>query len=179
MFKYLFLTIGFCLLFISPVFAQQSATAKKIYQNIEIEKFTIRDKVDFPADKIDELTNNVVSALRKSKRFNQVSLAGENNSVNAESAVTPTLRISGEIVKYVKGNRTARYMIGMGVGKTKILADIKFIDVQTGEVILTQAVDGDVSIGFFGGSSDVAKSEIADEILRVMKKNFVEDKKKK
>lgn len=181
MFKYLFLTIGACLLFISPIFAQQSVTAKKTYQNVEVEKFTVKEGVEFPAEKIDPLTMSIVKTLQKSKRFDQVSLAGEANTNSAtKETENSKLKISGEVIKYVKGSRATRYVIGLGLGATKIIASIKFINAETGETVLEQTVDGDVTWGFFGGDSDDAKSGVADEIMRVLKKNsFAGEKKKK
>jgi len=169
--KYLFLSMSVCLAFAAMAFAQQTDTTKKNYLNVEIEKFTIRQGVEFPADKIDPLTKGVVDNMRKSKRFTQVSLAGETVTATTETGDTRTLKISGEVIKYVKGNRAARYVIGMGVGATKIIVDVKFVDAQTGETVLQQTVDGDVTWGVFGGSSDDAKSGVADEIIRIMKKN--------
>jgi curli biogenesis system outer membrane secretion channel CsgG len=167
-----------CLLTAVSVFAQSAPTEKKTYQNIVVEKFTIREGVEFPADKIDSLTKSVQSTLTKSNRFQHVDLGGA--EATTESMDAPTLKITGEIIKYVKGNRAARYMVGFGVGATKIITDVKFIDAKTGEVVHQQTVDGDVTWGFFGGDSDDAKSGVADEIIRVMKKNkFAGDKIKK
>jgi hypothetical protein len=169
--KYLFLTISVCVLFASIAFAQQNDAAKKIYQNAAVEKFTVRQGVEFPADKIDPLTKGIAESLRKSKRFTSVSFQGDTATATTETGETRTLRISGEIIKYVKGNRAMRYMVGMGTGATKIIADVKFTDAQTGEVVLQQTVDGDVTWGFFGGDSDDAKGGVASEIIKVMKKN--------
>ena len=163
-----------CLLCGASLFAQQAE--KKNYLNVEVEKFSLRSGVEFPADKIDPLTQSVVKTLTKSNRFMQVALAGQTAVQNE----TRTLKITGEIIKYVKGNRAARYVIGLGVGATKIIADVKFIDVATGEVVHQQTVDGDVTWGLFGGDSDDAKSGVADEIIRVMKKQgLAGDKMKK
>lgn len=172
----LLFAVSVCLLFAASISAQQTATAKKIYQNVEIEKFTIRQGVEFPADKIDSLTSSVVNTLNKSKRFDRVSMSGAATATEASEA--PTLKISGEIIKYVKGNRAVRYMVGMGMGATKLIADVKFVDAKTGEVVHQQTVDGDVTWGLFGGDSESAKSGLADEIMRIMKKSYAGEKKK-
>lgn len=177
--KYLFLSISVCLLFVSMSFAQQTEAVKKIYQNVEVEKFTVRQGVEFPADKIDPLTTGIINALRKSNRFNQVWLQGDTAAVTTGNGEMRTLKISGEVIKYVKGSRATRYIIGMGMGATKIITDVKFTDAQTGEVVLQQTVDGDVTWGMFGGDSDDAKSGVASEIMKVMKKNNWVDEKKK
>ena len=170
------MAMSVCMLLVASISAQQSNTAKKIYQNIEIEKFTIRPGVEFPADKIDSLTKSVVNTLSKSKRFSSVTETGA--TATPDSSETPTLKISGEIIKYVKGNRAVRYMVGMGMGATKLIADVKFVDAKTGEVVHQQTVDGDVTWGLFGGDAESAKSGLADEIMRVLKKSYAGEKKK-
>jgi curli biogenesis system outer membrane secretion channel CsgG len=156
---------------------QQATAAKKIYKNIEIEKFTIRQGVEYPAADIDPLANALVNNFRDSKRFDNVSLAGQ--ATPAESTAADSLRISGEVIKYVKGSRAARYLVGLGAGKTKIIVDVKFVNAATGETVLQQTVDGDVTWGIFGGDSDKAKSGVADEIIRLMKKEGLAGEKKK
>ena len=167
--KYLCVSVSVCLLFVTAALAQQDMTAKKAYQNIEVSKFTIRQGVEFPAEDLDGLTKSLVNNLQKSKRFDTVSVIGESASTT-EGSNSSKLQISGEIIKYVKGNQAARYLIGFGAGKTKIIADIKFVDAKTGAVVHQQTVDGDVTWGLFGGDSGKAKGGIADEIIRVMKK---------
>jgi hypothetical protein len=164
-----------CLLSALSISGQQTIAKKNVYQNVEIQKFTIREGVEFPADKIDGLSKSLANTLTRSKRFEQVSVAGE----AVAPSESPRLRIEGEIIKYVKGNRAVRYMVGLGMGATKIVADVKFIDAATGEVVLQQTVDGDVTWGLFGGDSDEAKGGVADEIIRVMKKSGMAGEKKK
>jgi len=180
-FKYLFLSISVCLMFASMAFAQQAETTKKLYNNIEVEKFTIRQGVEFPTDKIDPLAEIIIHELREVPAFSQVSLVGGATTQTSTEPATEvsTLKISGEVVKFDKGNRAMRYMIGMGTGKTKIIVNVKFIDAKTGAVVLEQIVDGDISKGIFGGNNADARSEVADEIVKIAKKNFTEDKKKK
>lgn len=167
-----------CILFTCTVLGQKTAANGKIFQNVEVEKFTVKEGVEFPAEKLDPLTQSIVKTLQKSNRFTQVSMSGENSPEQIPSE--SRLKISGEITKYVKGSRAMRYMVGLGTGATKIIANVKFVNAETGETILEQTVDGDVTWGLFGGSSDDAKSGVADEIMRALKKNnFAGEKKKK
>ena len=174
--KYLCSSISLCLLLVTAFFAQQAETAKKPYQNIEVAKFTIRQGVEFPEKDIDALTQGLVKTLQNSKRFDAISVAATSDNAATD---TPKLLISGEIIKYVKGSQAARYLIGFGAGKTKIIADVKFVDAKTGTVVHQQTVDGEVTWGIFGGDSDGAKGGVADEIIRVMKKNGLAGDKKK
>lgn len=179
--KYLCFSIFVSLSLVSAAAAQQASAPQKIYQNIEVGKFTIRPSVEFPAEKIDSLTLSVVNAIRGSKKFAQVAVEGAPAATEtaAETADVSVLKISGEVVKFDKGSRALRYVVGMGTGKSKLIVNVKFIDAKTGETVLEQIVDGDTSHGFFGGDSANVRTEVADEIVKVMKKNFTENTKKK
>jgi hypothetical protein len=172
--KILFFAISVSMLFAAVAFGQAPA-AKTPYKAIEIEKFTVRQGVEFADKDVDELMKATVANFLASKRFDAVSMSGEATT----SEASPKLKLTGEITKYVKGSRAARYLVGMGAGKTKIMADVKLTDVATGEVVFNQVVDGDVTWGLFGGSSDSAKAGVADEIIREMKKRGLAGDKKK
>ncbi|HKP69099.1 MAG TPA: DUF4410 domain-containing protein [Pyrinomonadaceae bacterium] len=176
--KRIFLAVSVCMMLAMAAFGQAApatATAKGPYKAIEFERFSIRQGVEFTDKELDELMKAAVKNFTKSNRFDSVAMAGE---TPAES-VGPKLRISGEITKYVKGSQAARYLIGFGAGKTKIMADIKMTDAATGEVVFNQVVDGDVTWGVFGGDSDDAKGGVADEVIREMKKRGLAGDKKK
>jgi hypothetical protein len=160
----------------STAFGQAGKPGKGPYKSIELERFTIRQGVEFPEKDLDELMKATVKHFQNSKRFDSVALSGE---TTATESAGPKLRISGEVTKYVKGSQAARYLIGFGAGKTKIMTDVKMTDVATGEVVFHQVVDGDVTWGVFGGDSDDAKGGVADEIIREMKKRGLAGEKKK
>jgi hypothetical protein len=170
--KYLFLALFASLLLSCAAFGQ--AVTKQPYKVVEVEKFTVRQGVEFSEKDVDELLKATVANFRASNRFDAVVLAGETTN-----ATGPKVHISGEVVKYVKGSQAKRYLIGMGAGKTKIIVDVKLTDPSTGEVVFNQTVDGDITWGLFGGDSDKAKGGVADEIIREMKKRGLAGDKKK
>ena len=172
--KYFCFALSFSMMLTAAAFGQ-AATTKTPYKAIEIEKFTLRQGVELSDKEVDELMKATVENFRASKRFDSVTMVGEASTVEA----APKLKISGEVVKYVKGNRAARYLVGFGAGKTKIMVDVKLTDASTGEVVFNQTVDGDVTWGLFGGSSDSAKGGVSDEIIREMKKRGLAGDKKK
>lgn len=176
------LTLVFCLLFCSPLLAQQTVAEKKIYTNIQIENFTIKDGVELPAENSEKITQRLVKSFQKSKRFGQVSANTETTDTAkgtsaAEEPATdvPTLKVSGEIILYKKGNQGGRYLLGPFGGQkfaTRMVAIVKFVDVKTGETVLEETVDGVVAGGFFGGDEDDAKGGLTSEIVKIAKKNF-------
>ncbi|MEP6704504.1 MAG: DUF4410 domain-containing protein [Acidobacteriota bacterium] len=173
--KYLFLAMTVSIFLAGASFGQAGA-AKQPYKAIELEKFTVRPGVEFADKDLDELMRATARHLIASKRFDSVTMRGDAPTVETSG---PKLKISGEITKYVKGSQAARYLVGFGAGKTKIMADIKMTDATTGEVVFHQAVDGDVTWGAFGGDSDAAKGGVADEMIREMKKRGFAGEKRK
>jgi curli biogenesis system outer membrane secretion channel CsgG len=168
--------VAICVSMMLAFTAFGQATEKKgPYKAIEIEKFTVRQGVELADKDVDELMKATVSNFRASNRFDSVTMTGEAAAVDA----TPKLKVSGEVTKYVKGNRAARYLVGLGAGKTKLMVDVKLTDAATGEVVFHQVVDGDVTWGLFGGDSDKAKGGVADELIREMKKRGLAGDKKK
>ncbi|MBC7796438.1 MAG: hypothetical protein H7Z37_06175 [Pyrinomonadaceae bacterium] len=185
--KVFFCALFMCLLSVIQIQAQQTTTpvAKKIYENIQVEKFTIKSGVEFEQSNIDPLADSLVKAFQKTKRFNLVSLVGETTTADASTTPTtateaPTLKLSGEIVLYKKGNQGGRYLLG-GLGgqafATRLVALIKFVDTKTGETVLEKSVDGVVSGGFFGGGKSGAKGGIVSDIVKLAKKEVAGDKK--
>lgn len=185
-----------CLFCVTAIAAQQSdaPAVKKIYKNVRVEKFTIKQGVEFPAEGVDKIAQNMVNSLTKSKRFERVALAVEQTApaaaqttaqTTAPAAATtdsdvPTLRLSGEIVFYNKGSQGGRYLNGPFGGQkyaTRVAATVRFVDVETGEIVLEQTADGVVSGGFFGGGKDGATDGLSDEVVRIVKNNFSEKKK--
>lgn len=171
-----------CLLCNTTISAQQSVAVKKVYKDIQIEKFTIKQGVEFPVENIDKIAQSLQKAFVKSKKFNQISLVTEKtNTTTTDSKLTdsdvPTLKLSGDVILYNKGNQGGRYLLGPFGGQkyaTRVVATVKFTDVKTGELVLEQVVDGVVAGGFFGGDKDGANGGLINEVVKVAKKNFTE-----
>ncbi len=161
--------------------AQPTATQKRIYEHIEVDKFSIKQGVEFPADKIEGVTQSVVDSLNDTNKFKSVALSDlPKTSDSAETKPiieTTRLKISGEIIKYEPGSQAKRYLLGMGAGKTKLIANIKFIDAQSGEVLFEEIVDGIVSWGLFGGDKNKAQNNLAKQIVKIAKEKFTDGKK--
>jgi hypothetical protein len=110
----------------------------------------------------------LVAQFQETGKFKQVSREGESQGAADVSAI----RLTGVVTEFKAGNRATRYVIGFGTGKTKVVADFKFIDKATGEVLYQGSVDGKVIIGFFGGESLGATRGLAKELAKAPKQKF-------
>lgn len=145
---------------------QASATLKDKYHIIQVEKFEIREGVDFPPEYLASLQDELVKQLQESRKFEAVLRPGE----NPPTADTPVLRLSGTISKFNKGNRAKRYFGGMGgAGATQIFAHLVFLDRSSGQVLIAEETVGTLAGGLFGGESKDVTSQFARTVANTTK----------
>jgi hypothetical protein len=149
-------------------FGQATVNPKGNFSNLEISSFTVKPGVGFPADYMSKMQADLVNEIAQKHRFKQV--YGHDNKPSDLSG--RTLRLEGEIIEYKAGSQAARYLIGMGAGKTKVVAHVRFIDSATNEVVFEDNVDGKVVMGLFGGSSPGATRGLAKEVASKAVKAF-------
>lgn len=163
--KYLSLTAVLCAVFLFS--SSVSAQTSEPFKTVEIEKFKIAEGVTFAENDLNELMGYMVTHFNKSRRFESVFLSTDSAS---QTASARRAKVTGTITKYNKGSRAARYLVGFGAGRTKLVADVKVVDAETGTTLFEQKVDGHVYGGFFGGETDSAKGNMASEIIKTMTK---------
>lgn len=158
----------------SNAFAQDKKAApagnieKGKYQNVMVVPFTAQSDVKITPEQLKDINDAIIKELQETKKFKQVLREGETPT----DASAPTLKITGTIVKFKAGNRTKRYLVGFGAGKSKVIANVQYIDRETGNVLAEHTADGDVVMGIFGGNSGGAKSELAEAVAKFAKKTF-------
>jgi TolB-like protein len=166
------LSLVAAVLSLSSAYAQEQKAAadgaeKGKYQNVEVAPFTAQEEVKMTPEQLKAVTDTIVRELQDIKKFKQVLREGE---TPADAA--PTLKITGTVVKFKAGSRAKRYFVGFGAGKTKMIANVKYIDRESGKVLYEYTADGDVHMGIFGGDSGGAKSELAEQVAKTAKKRF-------
>ena len=158
----------------SNAFAQDKKDAmidnsdKGKFQNVEVVPFTAQSDVKITPEQLKAITDSVVKELQDTKKFKQVFREGETPT----DARAPTLKITGTVVKFKAGSRAKRYLVGFGAGKSKVIANVQYIDNASGKVLAEHTSDGDVFMGVFGGDSGGAKSELAKDVAKFAKKTF-------
>lgn len=154
------------LLFVQITYSQQGAKPEP-YTIIELEKFTTAFGVDFDDTELNMFMSHLLINFERSRRFESVFMSTDET---AQTAPARRVRIVGEITQYNKGSRAARYIIGFGAGRTKLVAEVSVIDAETGNILIKKKMDGHVYGGFFGGETGAAKSGLASEIIKTMTK---------
>jgi len=147
--------------------APQRSVEKNKYQRIEVARFEVKEGVQFPENYMTSLMGDLVEQLQEARKFKQVSREGEGSN-----AGEPTILLQGVVSEFKPGNRALRYMVGPGVGKTKVVAQVRFLDKATSEVLYEGQVDGKVLIGVLGGDSKGATRGLAKEVAKVTKQKF-------
>jgi Domain of unknown function (DUF4410) len=177
------------------VFAQtgKNETTNNKYEKIEVSRFEAKSGLEkFTPSILDVMMSEIADQLTKLDKFKEVTIKKPESKEATTSAVTKpivpadetanieappkesiesTLYLSGTVTEYKEGNRTARYLIGLGAGRAKIKAHIKILD-SSGILLFEKDVDGNVVMGAFGGDSGGITRGLAKEVAKVTLKKF-------
>ncbi|HUZ45403.1 MAG TPA: DUF4410 domain-containing protein [Terriglobia bacterium] len=153
-----FFVVVSVLLAAGPVRAAQ-ATVRDKYRVVQVDRFEVAEGVNFPAEYLLVLQEDIVRQLQKSKTFDEVLRPGE-SPANPSAAV---LRLSGTITGFTSGSRGKRY-IGLGMGQTKIFARLAYSDRATSQALIVEQVQGVLMGGFMGGKSSNVTREFAKTV---------------
>ncbi|MGH7354151.1 MAG: DUF4410 domain-containing protein [Candidatus Rokuibacteriota bacterium] len=138
----------------------------------DVNKDDVKDDEDrnLAAAMPDYFQSEIVRRLRASGIFERViNLTEREYTPGTEQA----LRLEGTITRLAPGNRALRYLIGFGAGAAKAQAETRFVDVQTGKVVLVTADRRKASFGIFGGDSEEHLQEAFSDMARDLAKYLV------
>ena len=82
------------------------------------------------------------------------------------------MRLESVILSYEKGSRAKRYVVGLGTGKSFMTLRVTMVNKTTGEKVFEGDFDGEISGGFFGGSSRSTENAVVDEVGDYFKERF-------
>jgi hypothetical protein len=143
-----------------------SADTRK-YQAIEIQQFNVKQGIQFPDDYRTSLQNDLHVQLQKLNTF------AVRMSEDPQAALDQnTMRITGEIVEYHPGSKTARALFGMMAGSTTVKAHIQVFDAVDGSLLFEDDVDGKVTYWSPNQDSKGATEGLAKEVAKKIKKRF-------
>jgi len=129
-------------------------TAPGMFQTLTIESGT--DTVAIPAD----------ARAHFEKRLNEY-LLWEKSPFKPGDALTLRYRF----IQFDEGSRALRYVVGFGAGKGKMTAEVTYLDKDKNEIAKI-TVEGEISMGFFGGDFDQAISIAAKKVADYTLKTF-------
>jgi len=149
----------------------QQGQFKSKYRAVRVDEFEVKQGVDFPAEYLKRVQQEIVRQLSDAKVFDEVLQAGQEPA----QAGSPVIRVSGTIHNYTPGSRAKRYVGGFGVGAAEVDAQVAFLDAVTGQRFRIEELRAVFTGGLFGGSDD----KIADELARrvVLQTRFMLDRK--
>ena len=114
------------------------------YSTIVVEKFTIQNDAateKFPRGYETVMGGEAVRRLREKNLFAQV-IDAEASAVKTDPLPDPTkeparaLTLSGTVIAYDQGSRTARYLVGFGAGATRVTVRFVLRATANGQEIL-------------------------------------------
>ena len=134
---------------------------KDRYHAVQVDSIKVQPDVQFPAEYLTNLQNEIGKELAQQKEFQEVIAPGQNPA----NAGTATLRLGTEITGYKPGNRAKRYIIAYGAGSTEVDAKILFLDGDTGRTLMTEDLRALLSGGLFGGGAEGVLKDFARQIV--------------
>jgi len=142
----------------------------RTYQLIVVDRFAVTDaEVKDEEDKRlaaampSILQSELVRHLRVTGLFGKVVNLGETEfSPGSERA----LRLEGTISRLAPGSRALRYFVGFGAGRSKAQAEMRFVDAQSGQVVMVTADRRVAAYGVFGGDSEDHLKESFGDMAR-------------
>jgi hypothetical protein len=133
------------------------------YHVLMVNLFTVQNGVDFPLDYLATMQEELmVQVKKKNPIFTEVLRPGE-KPTDPDAKI---VYLDGIVTEFHPGSRTLRYVIGPGVGKTKIVAHVRLYDPSADKTFLEKFVDGKVIMGFIGGESIGATRGLAKEVAK-------------
>src|SRR2546428_2761865 len=146
----------------------------KKYKLIGVEKFpvtdpAVKDEDDrrFVAKMSPVFQVELVRRLRDRKLFEQVVNTSE---IQQPKPGSQALRLEGVITRLGRGDRALRMWVGGGAGAARAQAELRFVDVASGQVVMATA---DRRIAKVGGSSTELVEESFDDMARDLAKFLI------
>lgn len=150
------------------------------YKVIVVEKFQLRtmaEKEGFPAPYADVMQKTTVAKLRVKGLFEKVVDTMESPVGEARQEGAQRLILSGEIIGYEKGSRTARVLFPYGLGQTKVKIRFSFRDATTGQEVYQAVRQGTFkgSSNLGGGSEEYAMEQAARKAVEGLIKDIAQN----
>ena len=150
------------LLFVLIVPASPAQTiVREKYSAIQIDRLAISSDVEFPADYLLTLQEEIVKQMQESKLFQEVLRPGEMPSQSGAQV----LRLTGTVTKFKAGSRAQRYIVGFGAGSTEVFAHLVYSDGASGAMVITDDIRGLLAAGFIGGESLNVTRDFARKVV--------------
>jgi hypothetical protein len=83
------------------------------------------------------------------------------------------LRLRGDITQLGRGSQAVRYLVGFGAGSTRAQTEMRFLDVESGQVVMVTADRRRGSMGFLGGDSEAFLRDSLNTMARDLAKFLV------
>lgn len=141
----------------------------KKYKTIAVTLLPVTDRMEddgdrrFAAEMSTYFQGELVRHLRSSGLFLRVVNSGESEF---KPGAETTLKVEGAITRLGRGSQAVRYLVGFGAGAARAQADMKFVEVPSGKVVMVVADRRIATAGQFGGSDREHLRESFDDMAR-------------
>ncbi|WP_298434803.1 DUF4410 domain-containing protein [Geobacter sp.] len=92
----------------------------------------------------------------------------EDEGIKVVSNQKDAVSLTGDFLSYDSGNRGLRWLVGFGLGKATYDSNWKVVS-ATGEEMGNCNIDGNLKMGFFGGSVSKMHNDMAEALVDCLK----------
>lgn len=148
----------------------------KRYKTIAVTLLPVTDRMEddgdrrFAAEMSAFFQGELVRHLRSSGLFQRVVNSGEGEFRPSGETV---LKVEGAITRLGRGSQAVRYLVGFGAGAARAQADMRFVEVPSGKVVMVVADRRIAAAGQFGGSDREHLRESFDDMARDLTKFLI------
>ncbi len=160
-----------------PVAAAEKRATQKLEVVLEVKRFDVDREIyatqdleragKIPDEALDSIQRALIGVATRSEGFK-----GVLKSSAAETAPVADVVLSGRVVDYKAGNRTARLWIGMGAGAQKFAVECVVTDKATGKVLGKETIIDRKWAGITGGDEDKGLNDFAVKIIAFVQQSL-------
>ena len=119
-----------------------------------------------PDEALDTLQRIIIVEFTKAQVFPKVGKPG------LAAAEDSTLEIGGRVLDFKAGNKTARYLVGMGAGQQKIEIECVLKDKKTGNILAREVILDRKVGGIAGGDEEKGMRDFAEKVIAFVQKTL-------
>ena len=138
--------------------APRQTEIKEKYHRVEVERFDLKQGVEFPPEFLKSLQEEISKQLVIAKVF-------ESAFKPEERPTGSVVRLSGTIHNYKKGSQAKRYLVSFGAGAAEIDARVSFNDAETGQQLVVEEIRAVLVGGLLGGKEEGVTRLLARQVV--------------
>jgi len=156
--------------------AASDASTVPAYTAIEIARFDVNreDYSSKEAERAGRIPDETIETIQRIMiaEFTKAQILPKVGKPGVTSGEDSTLDLGGKVIDFKAGNKTARYLVGMGAGQQKIEIECVLKDKKTGNVLAREVILDRKVGGIAGGDEEKGMRDFAEKVIIFVQKTL-------